>query len=209
MESKVDKVAAFGWTSEARRGRKKSSSVHPPPPRGRWFGVQGMLAEFGLRAQGVAMARSRKTLLCVDDNQGCLNIHKTILEDLGYTVLTARSGREGLKVFASNAIDAVLLDYQMPDMNGEMVAAGLRKMNPGVPILMLSGYESLPESTLRLVDEFIPKGNSAEFLLLAIQQLLSRGEKRKPVRAVTRPRVAKERLAQPYRTRLPPPFHAT
>jgi CheY-like chemotaxis protein len=155
------------------------------------------------------MARWRKTLLCVDDNQGCLNIHKTILQDLGYTVLTASSGREGLQVFASNAIDAVLLDYQMPDMNGEMVAAGLRKMNPGVPILLLSGYESLPESTLRLVDEFIPKGNSAEFLLLAIQQLLSRGEKRKPVRAVTRSRVAKERLAQPYRTRLPPPFHAT
>jgi two-component system response regulator CpxR len=195
----------LGGLQKLAGGRKKSSS----PPRGRRFGVQGMLVEFGLRAKGAAMDRWRKTLLCVDDNQGCLNIHKTILEDLGHTVLTASSGREGLKVFASNAIDAVLLDYQMPDMNGEMVAAGLRKINPGVPILMLSGYESLPESTLRLVDEFVPKGDSAEFLLLAIQQLLSRGEKRKPVRAVTRFRVAKQRLAQPYRTKLPPPFHAT
>ena len=154
------------------------------------------------------MARWRKTLLCIDDNQSCLNIHKIILEGLGYVVLTASSGREGLEVFASNAIDAVILDYQMPDMNGEMVAAEMKKMNPPVPILMLSGCVSLPERALRLVDEFIPKGNPAEFLLLAVQQLLSRGEKRKPVRAVIGSRLAKERVAHPYRTKLPP-YHAT
>jgi DNA-binding NtrC family response regulator len=86
-----------------------------------------MLAEFGLRAKGAAMARWRRTLLCVDDNQGCLNIHKTILEDLGYTVLTARSGREGLKVFASNAIDAVLLDYQMAGYERRKGCGGTEK----------------------------------------------------------------------------------
>lgn len=164
--------------------------------------------DLGLRAKRVAVARCRKTLLCVDDNQSCLNIHKIILEGLGYVVLTASSGREGLDIFASNPIDAVILDYQMPDMNGEMVAAEMKKMNPPVPILMLSACVSLPERALRLVDEFIPKGNPAEFLLLAVQQLLSRGEKRKPVRTVTGSRVAKERVAHPYRTKLPP-YHAT
>jgi DNA-binding response OmpR family regulator len=102
----------------------------------------------------------------------------------------------------------VILDYQMPYMNGEMVAAEMKKMNPRVPILMLSACESLPERALRLVDEFIPKGNPAEFLLLGVQQLLSRREKRKPVRAVTLSRVAKERVAHPYGTKLPP-YHAT
>ncbi|PYV99660.1 MAG: response regulator, partial [Acidobacteria bacterium] len=100
------------------------------------------------------MAEGQKTLLCVDDNQSCLNICKTILQDFGYAVLTASSSRKGLEVFASNAIDAVILDYQMPDMDGALVAAEMRKTNPPVPILMLSGCASLPESALQLVDEF-------------------------------------------------------
>ncbi len=68
------------------------------------------------------MATRQKTLLCVDDNQSSLKICKMILEDFGYKVLTASSGREGLEIFASSAIDAVILDYQMPEMNGELVA---------------------------------------------------------------------------------------
>ncbi len=136
------------------------------------------------------MARRQKTLLCVDDNQSSLKICKIILENIGYKVLTASNGREGLQVFASNAIDAVILDYQMPEMNGELVAAEMKGTKPRVPILMLSGWVSLPESALQLVDEFVAKGDPVEFMLLAIQQLLSCHKKRKPVRFVTRPRVA-------------------
>jgi CheY-like chemotaxis protein len=135
------------------------------------------------------MARRQKTILCVDDNQSSLKICKIILEDFGYKVLTASSGREGLEVFASHAIDAVILDYQMPEMNGELVAAEMKRTNPRIPILMLSGWVSLPESALQLVDEFVAKGDPVEFMLLAVQQLLSRSEKRKPVRAVTQSRV--------------------
>jgi len=136
------------------------------------------------------MARRQKTLLCVDDNRSSLKICKIILENSGYKVLTASSGREGLKVFASNAIDAVILDYQMPEMNGELVAAEMKRTNPEIPILMLSGWVSLPESALRLVDEFVNKGDRVEFMLLTVQQVLSRGEKRSPARVVTRSRGA-------------------
>jgi len=125
------------------------------------------------------MARRQTTLLCVDDNQSSLNICKIILEDFGYKVLTASSGRDGLEVFALNAVDAVILDYQMPEMNGELVAAEMKRTNPRIP-----------ESVLQVVDEFVAKGDPVEFMLLAVQQVLSRNEKRKPVSAVTRPRVA-------------------
>ncbi len=135
------------------------------------------------------MARRQKTLLCVDDNLSSLKICKIILEDFGYKVITASSGREGLEVFASLAIDAVILDYQMPEMNGELVAAEMKRTNPRIPILMLSGWVSLPESALQLVDEFVAKGDPVEFMLLAVQQVLSRSEKRKPGRAVTQSRV--------------------
>src|SRR5258708_39307292 len=136
------------------------------------------------------MRGREKTLGWVEKNQSSLKIWKIILEDRGYKVLTASSGREGLEVFASNAIDAVILDYQMPEMNGELVADEMKRTNPEIPILMLSGWASLPESALRLVDEFVAKGDRVEFILLAVQQVLSRGEKRKPVRVVTRPRGA-------------------
>jgi CheY-like chemotaxis protein len=109
------------------------------------------------------MARRQKTLLCVDDNRSSLNIFKIILEDFGYRVLAAKTGREGLEVFASNAIDAVILDYQMPEMNGELVAAEMKRTNPRVPILMLSGCGSLPQSALQFVDEFVAKGDPVEF----------------------------------------------
>ncbi len=135
------------------------------------------------------MARRQKTLLCVDDNQSSLKMCKIILEDFGYKVITASSGREGLEVFASSAIDAVILDYQMPEMNGELVAAEMKRTNPRIPILMLSGWVSLPDSALQLVDEFVAKGDPVEFMLLAVQQVLSRSEKRKPVRAATQSRV--------------------
>jgi hypothetical protein len=62
----------------------------------------------------------------------------------------------------------------MPEMNGELVAAEMQRTNPRIPILMLSGWVSLPESALQLVDEFVAKGDRGEFLLLAIQQVLSR-----------------------------------
>jgi len=136
------------------------------------------------------MARRQKTLLCIDDNQSSLKICKMVLEDFGYKVLTASNAREGLEIFASHVIDAVVLDYQMPEMNGELVAAEMRRMKPRVPILMLSGWVSLPESALRIVDEYVAKGDPVEFMLLAVQRLLSRGKKRKPVRAVTQSRVA-------------------
>jgi CheY-like chemotaxis protein len=110
------------------------------------------------------MARRRKTLLCIDDNQSGPNTCKIILEDLGYTVLTTSSGREGLEVFASSAMDAVILDYGMPEMNGELVAAEMRKTNPRVPMLVLSGCGSQPESVLQISGQIYRQGRSGRFL---------------------------------------------
>ena len=136
------------------------------------------------------MAWRQETLLCIDDNQSKLNLCKIILKDFGYQILTVSSAREGLEVLASNAIDAVILDYQMPEMKAERVAAAMRRTKPRVPSLMLSECVSQRESVLQLVDGFVLKGDPVEFLLLAIHQLLSCHKKRKPVRGVTHTREA-------------------
>ena len=68
-----------------------------------------------------------------------------LIERDGYEVLEATGGDEGLKLFLSHSVDAVVLDYQMPGMNGDVVAAKMKRVESHVPIMLLSAYEPLPK----------------------------------------------------------------
>jgi CheY-like chemotaxis protein len=112
-------------------------------------------------------------LLCVDDEPIGLKVRKMLLEREGYAVLTALSGAEGLELFAANPIEAVVLDYSMPGMNGDQVAEKMKRLKPSVKILLLSAYVDLPEEALRFVDRRAVKGVSPTSFLEELQQLLS------------------------------------
>ncbi len=112
------------------------------------------------------------TLLCVDDDPGGLKMRKVMLENFGFDVCTSTSGREALDLFHSRRFDAVVVDYQMPGMNGSQVASELRRINPKIPILMLSAYTSLPESVTRAVNAFASKTEPISMLVGKIEQLL-------------------------------------
>ena len=114
---------------------------------------------------------SKKTLLCVDDEVTGLKVRKIILERQGYQVLTARDGSEGLHAFEEHHVDAVVLDYYMPGLNGGAVASEMKRTKPEVPIILLSAYLTLPESVINSVDAFIVKGDSPEVLLDKIAEL--------------------------------------
>ena len=96
-----------------------------------------------------------------------------LLESQGYEVLTATSGREGLALFASHSIRAVVLDFAMPEVDGAEVAAALKRLDPAVKILLFSAYMNLPEEVLRWVDAFAIKGDHPKALFAAVQQLLA------------------------------------
>ena len=113
-----------------------------------------------------------KTVLCVDDEKIGLRVRKIMLESRGYHVLTASDGAEGLKVFDENPVDVVILDYFMPELNGGEVAAEMRRRRPGVPIVFLSAYFSLPTEALQVADAFITKGDPPDILIEKIQNLL-------------------------------------
>jgi len=117
-----------------------------------------------------------KTLLLIDDDRNQLEIRKIILEMSGYEVLAATNARCGMQLFESHAPDAVILDYEMPAVNGEMLAGWIRNANQKVPILMLSGCVSLPSSARQLVDTFVSKNSALSFLLRAIEFLTQRHE---------------------------------
>lgn len=123
--------------------------------------------------------KAGKTLLWIDDFAPGLAMYKAMFEPLGFRVLTASSGAEGVKLALSNYIDAVITDYEMPEMNGEVVASAIKALRPGVPVLMFSGSTVISPRCRRAVDAFCDKAGSRDELLAAIHRLLQK--KRPPV----------------------------
>lgn len=115
---------------------------------------------------------SKKILLCVDDETTGLSIRKVILEKNGYAVLTAPDGPKGLELFNRERVDAVIIDFYMPGMDGGEVASQMKRQKPDIPIVLLSAFYSLPEGATSAVDAFITKGNSPEVLLLKLSELM-------------------------------------
>ena len=119
------------------------------------------------------MSRLKTTILCIDDHWNGLIGRKMFLENHGYQVLEATGGDEGLKLFKSHPVDAVVLDYQMPGMNGDVVAAKMKSVKSDIPILLLSAYGPLPKKKLKSVDTFLSKSQPPQILLSSLQHLLN------------------------------------
>ncbi len=112
-----------------------------------------------------------KTVLCADDDDNDLAARKMVLESAGLTVLTARSGAEALETFRTRKPDVVVLDYWMPGMKGVSVAGEMKSLRPDVPIMVLSGFASLPDETVGVVDAWIQK-RDAEVLLRELEKMI-------------------------------------
>ena len=119
------------------------------------------------------MEKQKAIILCIDDDGALLEARKELLEISDYEVLTAQSGEQGLALFVSHPIDAVVLDYKMPGMNGDQVARQMRRVKPDVPILMLSGYSELPLNELGCVDAFLSKAESWSTVVSTLDRLLN------------------------------------
>jgi CheY-like chemotaxis protein len=115
---------------------------------------------------------TRPTILCVDDYETSLAGWCLYLQNAGYSVTTARTAQEGLERFAVAPVDLVLLDYLMPESNGDDVAATMKRIKPDVRILMFSGLPHLPETARDHVDAFLQKGQSPTVVLDKIRELL-------------------------------------
>ncbi len=81
-------------------------------------------------------------ILLVDDEPLVLEVGTKMLQFLGYNVLRARDGQEALDLYKQNKnqLDVVILDMNMPGMNGAMVYDRLKTIQPNVKVLIASGY---------------------------------------------------------------------
>ena len=109
-----------------------------------------------------------RTILCIDDDRGTLDYHRALLERSGYQVLTASSARCGVEIARTSAIALVIVDYHMPEMTGDEVADAIKRVKPGVPVVMVSSDDKIPEAVLGTVDGFVSKDEVGNLLLPAI-----------------------------------------
>jgi signal transduction histidine kinase len=95
-------------------------------------------------AQGGAVVRAegRQIVLVVDDDRAVREVTTGTLADLGYRVIEAGSGREALQRLAQmdGAVDLMLVDFAMPEMNGVEVARRARALRPDLPVIFVTGY---------------------------------------------------------------------
>ena len=119
------------------------------------------------------MEKTLATILCIDDEENQLVLRKLMLERAGYRVLTAESPAEAIRLFGSDTVDLVIVDYYMPGMNGLALAREILRQRK-LPVVVLSAYAELPGESIGTADTWIMKGTASEELLRRIAELLSR-----------------------------------
>lgn len=94
-------------------------------------------------------------VLCVEKYNVHLNRLVHILNRAGYEVLTAASGEQAIAIYAEQAIDGVLLEYDLPDSSGVAVRGEMKRIKPEVPVLLFSGIGPQTPLLLRFFDAYI------------------------------------------------------
>ena len=120
-------------------------------------------------------SRKPAHLLLVDDDPGLLKLLGMRLVSEGYSVVTAESGQEGLKVLSREKIDLVISDLRMDEMDGLQLFTEIQKQQPGMPVIILTAHGSIPDAvaaTQQGVFSFLTKPVDKDALYKAIDSAL-------------------------------------
>jgi CheY-like chemotaxis protein len=85
------------------------------------------------------------TVLLIEDEYGLRTLLRTVLEEAGYRVQEAADGAEGLRLYGKVAVDLVITDIYMPGRDGLEVLQTLRRQNPMIKVLAITGRTDVPD----------------------------------------------------------------
>lgn len=110
-------------------------------------------------------------ILCIEDNEMYLRLRKAVLEEAGYTVLSATNESDALEVLSEAPVCLVLSDHMLRGTTGTDLAKRMKQIKRDVPIIVYSG--NVPES-LKHVDGFINKSEPMPNFLSLIHEFVKR-----------------------------------
>lgn len=118
------------------------------------------------------------TLLFVDDEPGILSALRRLFRPHGYRILIAESGAEGLQLLAENAVDLIISDMRMPEMDGATFLRQVRDRWPDITRILLTGYADIT-STIAAINEgeiyrYIAKPWDDNEILLIVREAVDR-----------------------------------
>lgn len=117
---------------------------------------------------------SPKRILVVDDEPIVCDAVKMMLEFDGHKIETANGADEALAAFEKASFDVVITDYSMPGMKGNELAARLKALKPGQPVVMITAYAEMlaaEQTPLDAVDHLISKPFLLEDLRAAVAKV--------------------------------------
>jgi len=88
----------------------------------------------------------KRRVLIVDDQPIITDLLVDILKRMGYSSEVALGGKDGLKIFAKDSFDLVITDLGMPDISGWEVSKSVKKQNPSVPVILITGWGVEPDT---------------------------------------------------------------
>ena len=118
---------------------------------------------------------TNKTLLVVEDDNNQRELYVDELEGEGYRVLTASNGRDALSLARENSLDLIVLDINMPGMDGLDTLSHLLEVNRRTPVIINTAYASYQDSfTSWSADAYVVKSSDLGELKETIKKLLNK-----------------------------------
>jgi DNA-binding response OmpR family regulator len=113
-------------------------------------------------------------LLIVDDDANIQRLYKEELEEEGYEVVIASTGKDALEMFEKENPDIVTLDILMPDIDGISLLRKMKEKRPDIPIIMSTAYDYRDDFAVWASEAYIVKSSDLSELKKAIRNLSER-----------------------------------
>jgi two-component system, cell cycle sensor histidine kinase and response regulator CckA len=167
------------------RGHHGAIGVRSEPEKGTSFTVllpalrePGPIRRSGAEALPEREVRGTGTVLVADDDYSVRSLAATVLQEAGYRVELAEDGIEAVKRLRQlgDTVNLILLDLTMPQLGGAEAAQELRRIQPDIPIIAMSGYgdvEVMERFSDARIDDYLPKPFSPEQLAAKVRDALS------------------------------------
>jgi DNA-binding response OmpR family regulator len=126
-----------------------------------------------------AAAKSAPNVLVVDDEKTVCNSCRKILTQKGYNVDVASSGEEAIGKAKGNGFDVLIADWKMPQIDGIELARRIKKENPGIAVILITGYPSVETSIQAMrsgISDYVPKPFTPDELSDAMMRALAKGQ---------------------------------